>query len=113
MQQQMKVVGSLTPNVKIAANSIRFSVDPRDVPAEKAARRLGLTLARFLVVEGELYERGFPRPDKTTGNFDLLAIDRWMDARWGAKSEAEGSTAPVAMDARDVFAERARRLSER
>ena len=28
-----------------------------------------------------LIERGFPRADPDTGNFDLHAIDRWCDAR--------------------------------
>jgi hypothetical protein len=59
----------------------RFRVDPRDVPPEAAAKRLGKTLADFMAALPNLIERGFPRPDPDTGNFDLYAIDRWCDAR--------------------------------
>lgn len=61
--------------------NLRFSVDPRDVPAEKAARRLHLTLAEFEKVLPALYGRGFPRPDPTTGMYDLDAIDEWRRRR--------------------------------
>jgi hypothetical protein len=56
-------------------------VDPRDVPAEKAARRLHLTPCEFSTKLPELLTRGFPAPDPTTGMFDLAAIDQWMTAR--------------------------------
>jgi hypothetical protein len=59
----------------------RFRVDPRDVPAEQAARRLGMTLAEFTQALPNLVSRGFPAADPDTGNFDLHAIDRWCDAR--------------------------------
>lgn len=96
---------------KMAPNSVRFAVEPRDVPVEKAARRLHLTLLQFRACEHELYARGFPHPDKTTGMFDLHAIDRWMDTRAaGVMTGAVGT--PAVVDARDVFAERVRRLSE-
>jgi hypothetical protein len=86
--------------VSVTGESIRYSIDPRDVPPTKAARRLHLTLAEFITALPNLYRRGFPRPDLTTGNFDLVAIDRWMDGR-------HLSTAPdKARDARDVMAER-------
>ena len=62
---------------------IRYRIDPRDVPPEKAARRLHLTLAGFDLVREELHARGFPRPDPTTQMFDLVAIDAWMDRRSG------------------------------
>jgi hypothetical protein len=65
----------------VVGESIRYPVDPRDVPASKAARRLHLTLREFEEVSDQLYARGFPRPDPTTGNFDLVEIDRWMDGR--------------------------------
>ena len=61
--------------------NIRFRVDPADVPAEKAARRLHLTQAEFREKLPELLARGFPPPDETTGMFDLHAIDRWRSAR--------------------------------
>lgn len=59
----------------------RFRIEPRDVPAEQAARRLGRTLAEFNQALPNLVARGFPKPDHDTGNFDLHAIDRWCDAR--------------------------------
>jgi hypothetical protein len=59
----------------------RFRVDPRDVPADVAATRLGLSEERFTAVLPHLIDRGFPRADPDTGNFDLLAIDRWCNAR--------------------------------
>ena len=65
----------------VTGDSIRFSVVPRDVPAAKATRRLHLTLNEFEEMKDELFRRGFPRPDPTTGNFDLVEIDRWMDGR--------------------------------
>jgi len=60
---------------------MRFRVEPRDVPEEMAARRLGKTLAEFKAALPNLHARGFPAPDPDTGNFDLHAIDRWCDAR--------------------------------
>ena len=60
---------------------MRFRVDPRDVPAEVAARRLGKSVADFEALLPKLIARGFPAPDPDTGNFDMVAIDRWCDAR--------------------------------
>jgi len=51
-------------------------------------------------MKDELFRRGFPRPDPTTGNFDLVAIDRWMNGRHSS------TCADKARDARDVMAER-------
>lgn len=70
----------------VRAASIRLRVDPRDVPADKAARRLGLTLAGFEDVSARLFARGFPRPDPDTGLFDLEAVEDWMDRRSGLTS---------------------------
>lgn len=42
-----------------AARRIRFPVEPRDVPPEKAARRLHVTLAEFTVMLPALMDRGF------------------------------------------------------
>ena len=61
--------------------SIRFAIEPRDVPPEKAARRLGLEAERFAEVLPRLLSRGFPPSDPDTGNFDLDAIDAWRAAR--------------------------------
>jgi hypothetical protein len=89
--------------VRVRGESIRHTVEPRDVPAVKAARRLHLTLKEFEEMKDELYRRGFPRPDPTTGNFDLVAIDRWMDGRH--------STAPdKPRDARELLPSGLRRF---
>ncbi len=85
----------------VTSARIRFRVSPRDVPAEKAARRLHLTLFEFEQKKDELFRRGFPRADETTGMFDLLAIDAWMDQR------GKPSTSPDRpKDAREVLAGR-------
>src|SRR5215831_11497577 len=60
---------------------MRYRVDPGDVPPEKAARRLHLTLARFNELLPNLVKRGFPEPDPDTGMFDLDAIDLWRRSR--------------------------------
>jgi hypothetical protein len=60
---------------------MRFHVEPRDVPPDIAARRLGKSRADFDAALPNLLARGFPGPDPDTGNFDLQAIDRWCDAR--------------------------------
>jgi hypothetical protein len=54
-------------------STIRFQVEPRDVPPEKAARRMGLTLERFTELLPQLLSRGFPASDPDTGNYDLDA----------------------------------------
>jgi len=87
---------------------MRFHVDPRDVPLEVAARRLGKTRAELETALPDLMARGFPQADPTTGNFDLAAIDRWCDARHphlfgiGASIEAR--------DAKDVVRDRLAKL---
>jgi hypothetical protein len=60
---------------------LRFCVEPGDVPPEKAARRLHLTLAEFNAKLPALLDRGFPAADPTTGMYDLEAIDLWRHAR--------------------------------
>ncbi|MBI5260253.1 MAG: hypothetical protein HY852_00360 [Bradyrhizobium sp.] len=60
---------------------IRYRVDPGDVPPEKAARRLHLTLSQFNEVLPKLQKRGFPKLDPDTGMFDLDEIDRWRKSR--------------------------------
>jgi hypothetical protein len=82
------------------ASSIRLRVDPRDVPAEKAARRLGLTLANFEEVKDRLFARGFPRPDLDTGLFDLKAVEDWMDRRSGLTSNLAARDASTVVKGR-------------
>jgi len=61
---------------------LRFRVDPGDVPEEKAARRLHLTVTEFREKLPDLLNRGFPPADPTTGHYDLDAIDAWRRARY-------------------------------
>jgi hypothetical protein len=87
---------------------MRFRIEPRDVPQEVAARRLGKTLAEFNAAMPYLVARGFPQADPTTGNFDLAAIDRWCDAR---HPHLFGGTAAMqARDAKDVVQDRLAKL---
>lgn len=86
--------------------AIRCNVEPRDVPLAAAARRLGIDQAEFATRLPELIARGFPAADSTTGNFDLKAIDFWMDRRSGLSA---GAT-PFARDATSVVAARIKRM---
>ncbi len=63
------------------APSVRFPVDPGDIPIEKVARRLHLTEKELREKLPRLFARGFPMPDPDTGMFDLEAIDRWRHRR--------------------------------
>lgn len=84
---------------------LRYQVQPRMVSPDKAARRLGLTPAEFREKLPKLISIGMPQACPVTGNFDLAAIDAWLDRRSGlAKSK------PVARDASDTFEERLARL---
>jgi hypothetical protein len=60
---------------------MRFHVQPRCVPPAVAAKRIGITENRFRQVAEDLREHGFPLPDAVTGNYDLEAIDRYIDRR--------------------------------
>jgi hypothetical protein len=87
---------------------MRFRIEPRDVPPEVAARRLGKKFAEFSAALPDLIARGFPPSDPTTGNFDLAAIDRWCDAR---HPHLFGSGLAVeARDAKDVVQDRLAKL---
>lgn len=92
------------------SSQIRHAVPPRDVPPEKAARRLHLTLAQFDVLRDKLFDRGFPRPDPDTGMYDLVAIDAWMDRRHAHTGGHALTSQPVPRNAQDVAGERARRI---
>lgn len=85
--------------------SLRFRIPPRDVPPSSAARALGLTGERFRELLPELRQRGFPKPDPTTGNYDLEAITRWQDARSGLAADCR------ALDAAAVVSSRLERLA--
>jgi hypothetical protein len=99
-------------------SEIRFKVDPGDVAPEKAARRLGLTLPRFIEVLPRLLARGFPPADPDTGNFDLDAIDQWRKLRSPSLfaltappvvAQVDGQSAATSMGDRFIEAKERRR----
>lgn len=63
--------------------AVRFAVQPRLVPAAKAARRLHLSLAEFEAKRAALHRQGFPLPCPVVEHFDLVAIDAWLDEMSG------------------------------
>ncbi len=85
---------------------MRFRVEPRDIPPNAAARRLGLSVEQFQEKLPALLQRGFPAPDVTTGNFCLEAIDQWRFRRFpqlfslpaieGPKTDRETARARIA-----------------
>jgi hypothetical protein len=84
--------------------SIRYHVTPRDAPPDVAARKLGLTLDQFSARLPELLARGFPPIDKTTGKYDLKAIEAWQDSRYPqllGKNEVQITSAP-SIDPTDI-----------
>lgn len=94
----------------IRLSRIRFRVDPRDVPLEKAARRLHLSPGDFQTKLPALLARGFPQPDPTTAMFDLAAIDAWMDARHSLSPGNGLTPRKLSINALEVCGERLRRL---
>jgi hypothetical protein len=89
----------------IRSSRIRFPVDPRDVPPEKAARRLHLTPAEFRTKLPSLLARGFPQPDPTTGMYDLAAIDQWITGRH-TPGPRPLTAEPMLRNAQEVFGDR-------
>ncbi len=80
--------------------SVRFRVDPRDVPPVKAARLLGMTLTEFEATLPRLRLRAFPAPDPDTGNYDLKAVEAWMDRRSGLATDPKPQDAGLDFHAR-------------
>lgn len=72
--------------------SVRFVVEPRLVPVQKAARRLHLTKGEFSSLRPALLDAGFPRPCSITGHYDLKAIESWLDSRAGVAESAPSLT---------------------
>jgi hypothetical protein len=104
------MASSSTKPRDVIGASLRYRVDPRCVPPAKAARRLGLALAEFDRLKPVLFAQGLPQPDAVTGLYDLVAIDRWLDARSGL---GEPLTAePKPSDAANGFADRLARLRD-
>ena len=87
--------------------ALRFQIEPRDVPFQMAARRMGLTEVQFREALPQLQARGFPKPDETTENFDLDAIDEWCKRR---HPELFLISSEQARDARAVVNDRLARM---
>ena len=81
---------------------VRFRVEPRLIPKEKAARRLHLSAAEFATKRQALEAVGFPLPVPVIGHYDIGAIDRWIDSLSGH----DGGSAMVP----DEFEQRLSRL---
>lgn len=81
-------------------SQVRFVVNPRLVPANKAARRLHLTYAEFQAKRASLYRAGFPRACDITGHYDLVAIDAWLDSRSSGLAPGDVAAARAEMRAR-------------
>jgi hypothetical protein len=81
--------------------AIRFKVQSRLVPAAVAAKRLGLALDDFLAKLPDLRREGFPPAVPVAGNFDLVAIDAWIDRQAGLVArDAAAADATELMHAR-------------
>lgn len=87
----MTAIQTRTPT----SSTIRFPVEPRLVPAAKAARYLHLTLTDFNQLLPALHAAGFPKPCPVTGHYDLLAIGAWQDRRSGLAKGPASSPADV------------------
>ncbi len=85
--------------------AVRFPIEPRYVPPQKAARRLHITAAQFVDKAPALEALGFPLPCPVTGHYDLKAIDAWMDMRAGLAPRA-AILAGDALNANDVVGAR-------
>jgi hypothetical protein len=72
-----------TRAASIIAPAVRFTLQPRLIQPQKAARWLGRTLAQFEADLPALLLEGFPRACNVTGNYDLHAIEAWQDRRSG------------------------------
>jgi hypothetical protein len=68
-----------------------------------------LSNAEFAARYPNLRARGFPPPDPDTGNFDLHAVERWMDAR-NPHLFGDSSAMMQARDASTVAPERIAKL---
>jgi hypothetical protein len=80
-----------------------------DVAAGIVADLLGLSPADFEARRTLLHDRGFPKPDPTTGCYCVEAVDRWR-LRRHPQLFPELTAAPAAAHAGAVFDERLRRL---
>lgn len=85
-------------------STMRFRLPPGgDCPPEAAARRIWLSITEFKERLPDLLQRGFPRADPTTGNYDLDAIDAWRRTRHPQLFRDNLTPAPTARNANDVI----------
>jgi hypothetical protein len=83
--------------------SMRFKLPPGgDVPPYTAARWMGKSLEEFEAQLPALLERGFPRADPTTGNYDLDAINVWRRTRYPHLYREQLTLVSAARNASDV-----------
>lgn len=87
--------------------SVRFKLPPRLVSPSKTARYLHLPLTEFQRALPSLTARGFPRPCPVIGNFDLAAVNAWLDRQAGL-----GGDEPPVPDVEDVVMDRIRRYGK-
>jgi hypothetical protein len=91
--------------------TLRFKIEPGDVPPLTAARRLGLSLEAFTAKLPELVAKGFPQPNPVTGNYCLEAVDAWRKAFYPHLLGQLSLTASSgARDAKDVVGSRLARI---
>jgi hypothetical protein len=98
-------IEKMHPPARRRQTSPRVRVQPGDIPASAAARRMGLNDDAFRTALPNLIARGFPKPDPDTGNFDLDAIDAWRRSRH-SHLFAAGRAEMGAMDASTVVKDR-------
>jgi hypothetical protein len=79
------------------ASQVRIKVEPRLVPPEKIARRLGVTPSAFRELVADLERVGFPKPLPVVGNYSIEAVDRWIDERAGITDDESPQGAEAAM----------------
>jgi hypothetical protein len=80
-----------------------------DVAAGLVAELLGLSPSDFEARRPLLHDRGFPKPDPTTGLYCVEAVDRWR-LRRHPHLFPELTAVSAAAQAGAVFDERLRRL---
>jgi hypothetical protein len=85
----------------------RFQVIPGDVPTRIVARRMGLLESEFVQYQPSLEARGFPKPDPTTGLYDIDAVDEWRRRR---NPELFMISTEIARDGRAIVKDRLARL---
>jgi len=63
------------------AQNVRIRIEPKEIPPEAAARRMGVPYSIFQQQLPKLIARGFPAADPDLGTYDIDAIDAWRRSR--------------------------------